>query len=79
MKENIEQRLCELKTEFESGQKILAELETKQVNVKQTVIRISGAILVLEEILEEYSNEEKTEIQLPDSSKEPRIQKIALG
>ncbi len=75
MKENLEQRLCELKTEFESGQKILAELEAKQVNVKQTVIRISGAIQVLEELL----NKEEAEVQMPDSSKDPRIQKVALG
>lgn len=51
MKEQLEQRLQELKTEFESGQKMLADLETQQANLKTTLLRISGAIQVLEELL----------------------------
>ena len=51
MKRQLEKRLSELKTEFESGQKMLAELEGKQASVRQTVLRISGAIQVLEEEL----------------------------
>jgi hypothetical protein len=51
MREQLEQRLQELKTEFEAGQKLLADLETKQENLKQTLLRISGAIQVLEEEL----------------------------
>ncbi|NJP11454.1 MAG: hypothetical protein HC866_19865 [Leptolyngbyaceae cyanobacterium RU_5_1] len=51
MKEQIEQRLKHLKTEFESGQKMLTDLETQQTNLKSTLLRISGAIQVLEELL----------------------------
>ncbi|NEP52758.1 MAG: hypothetical protein F6K65_29725 [Moorea sp. SIO3C2] len=51
MKEQLEKRLQQLKAEYESGQKVLAELETKQANVKQTLLRIAGAIQVLEEEL----------------------------
>ena len=51
MKEQLEQRLTELKTEFESGQKVLIELETKQANLQNTLLRIQGAIQVLEEEL----------------------------
>lgn len=51
MKQQLEQRLHELKTEFESGQKMLADLETQQANLKTTLLRISGAIQVLEELL----------------------------
>lgn len=51
MKEQLEQRLKELKTEFESGQKVLADLEAKQANLRNTLLRISGAIQVLEEEL----------------------------
>jgi hypothetical protein len=40
-----------LKAEFESGQKMLAELETRQANIRNTLLRISGAIQVLEEEL----------------------------
>lgn len=51
MKEQLEGRLGELKAEFESGQKMLADLETKQANLRETLLRISGAIQVLEEML----------------------------
>jgi hypothetical protein len=51
MKAQLEQRLRDLKAEFESGQKMLAELEAKQANLRDTLLRISGAIQVLEEEL----------------------------
>ena len=51
MKEQIEKRLNDLKSEFESGQKMMAELEAKQANLSNTLLRISGAIQVLEEEL----------------------------
>lgn len=53
MKEQLEQRLQSLKAEFDSGQKMLAELEAKQTNLRSTLLRISGAIQVLEEMLAE--------------------------
>ncbi|AKB18676.1 hypothetical protein MSWHS_1813 [Methanosarcina sp. WWM596] len=40
----------ELRTEFESGQKMFADLESKQANLRDTLLRISGAIQVLEEL-----------------------------
>jgi len=51
MKKQLELRLTELKAEFESGQKMLAELEAKQANLRTMLLRISGAIQVLEEEL----------------------------
>jgi predicted nuclease with TOPRIM domain len=51
MREQLAQRLNELKAEYESGQKMLADLEAKQVSLKETLLRISGAIQVLEEEL----------------------------
>ncbi|NER86376.1 hypothetical protein [Moorena sp. SIO3A2] len=51
MKEQLEQRLTQLKAEFESGQKVLADLEAKQANVRETLLRIQGGIQVLEEEL----------------------------
>ena len=51
MREQLTQRLAELKAEYESGQKMLAELEAKQANLRETLLRISGAIQVLEEEL----------------------------
>ncbi len=51
MKQQIEQRLNTLKSELTSGQKMLADLEAKQTNLRDTLLRISGAIQVLEELL----------------------------
>jgi predicted nuclease with TOPRIM domain len=51
MKEQLEQRLAALRSEFEAGQKMLAELENKRADLKTTLIRISGAVQVLEEEL----------------------------
>jgi predicted nuclease with TOPRIM domain len=57
MKEQLEQRLLELKAEFESGQKMLAELEARQAKLRDSLLRISGAIQVLEEELSNYKEE----------------------
>jgi hypothetical protein len=51
MKEHLEQRLKELKNEFQAGQKMLAELQAKEASLRDTLLRITGAIQVLEEEL----------------------------
>ena len=51
MRGQLEQRLQQLKAEFETGQKMLADLEQKRANLEQTLLRISGAVQVLEELL----------------------------
>jgi len=53
MREQLEARLKLLRFEFENGQKMLAELETKQATVRDTMLRISGAVQILEELLAE--------------------------
>ncbi|MFN6485340.1 MULTISPECIES: hypothetical protein [unclassified Nostoc] len=50
MKEQLEKRLTELKAELVSGQKVMADLEVKQANLRDTLLRISGAIQILEEL-----------------------------
>lgn len=70
----ITQRLEKLQAEYASGQQMLAELEAKQENLKTTLLRISGAIQVLEELLAESpaaSTEEQTTIQQNDSAELP--------
>lgn len=51
MREQLSERLSQLKSEFESGQKVLRELEVRQQDVRDTLLRIGGAIQVLEEML----------------------------
>jgi uncharacterized coiled-coil protein SlyX len=51
MRERLEQRLQELKAEFGKGEQTLRELEEQTATVRQTLLRISGAIQVLEEEL----------------------------
>ncbi len=51
MKEQLEQRLQELRSEYEAGQQMLADLEARQATLRETLMRIAGAIQVLEEEL----------------------------
>lgn len=55
MKEQLEQRLTQLKSEFSNGRKILVDLQRQEVNLRETLFRISGAIQVIEEELEKVT------------------------
>lgn len=66
MKKQLEQRLKELKTEFASGQKMLADLESRQMNLRETLLRISGAIQVVEEMSSDSSEDNGKPVQQPE-------------
>ena len=51
MREQMRLRMEELKKEFEIGQHRLQETERQQALLRETLLRISGAIQVLEEVL----------------------------
>ncbi|MCJ8289763.1 MAG: hypothetical protein HRT58_04385 [Crocinitomicaceae bacterium] len=53
----IETKLTKLKEEYEKGQEQLAILNQQTNEISSTLLRISGAILALEELLEEKSKE----------------------
>jgi hypothetical protein len=53
MRERLEHRLGVLRDEFEKGQQTLGGLEAQAATMRQTLLRISGAIQVLEEELQE--------------------------
>ncbi|WP_374481999.1 hypothetical protein [Zoogloea sp.] len=51
MKSQLEARLNELRDEYDAGTKVLGDLQKKQDELRSTLLRISGAIQVLEEVL----------------------------
>jgi predicted nuclease with TOPRIM domain len=59
MQQQIQSRIAALKSEFETGQTKLRELEMQQSRIRETLLRISGAIQVLEEMLESNNANEK--------------------
>lgn len=51
MSRHMEERLRALDSEYETGQKMLAELESRRAQLTQTLLRIEGARQVLRELL----------------------------
>ncbi len=62
MREQLEKRLEELRVELKTGQEMLAELEAKQTHLRSTLLRISGAIQVLEELLNQGHTEKTASV-----------------
>jgi uncharacterized protein (UPF0147 family) len=56
VREQIKKRIESLRAEYRSGQEVLSELEAREASLKLTLTRISGAILVLEELLQDNNN-----------------------
>ena len=61
MQEQLKKRLEELKKEYETGQARLRELEAETNHVGETMLRISGAIQVIQEMLNDSNDQEKSE------------------
>lgn len=51
MSEQMRERLAELEKDFNLGQSRLRELEMQEAALRETLLRISGAIQVLKELL----------------------------
>jgi len=58
MDEQLQIRLEELRSEFDAGQRLLADLAQREANLRQSLLRISGAIQVLEELIERDGSSE---------------------
>jgi len=67
MRERLQLRLEALKKEFEIGQARLREAERQQALLQDTLLRISGAIQVLEELLAENEPGEVTEARASET------------
>ncbi len=58
---SIDERINELRDEYKSGQEQLKLLEARQQELANTLLRISGAIQVLEEMKADEKNIEGTD------------------
>lgn len=63
MREQLEKRLDKLKAEYDQGEKMLSDLDARREQVRQTLLRISGALQVLEELLKEESGTSEEQIE----------------
>jgi hypothetical protein len=59
MRDRLQTRLGELKKEFVTGQARLQEVEKQQMYLRETMLRISGAIQMLEELLADGASVEQ--------------------
>jgi uncharacterized coiled-coil DUF342 family protein len=62
MKEEIKARINELKAELESGRKMMEEMEVKRTNITYSLLRINGAIQVLEELMQKQESENNPDV-----------------
>jgi uncharacterized coiled-coil protein SlyX len=61
LRQRLEQRLKVLEAEFETGQKTLADLESQRGSVRDTLLRLVGAISVLKEELDMTTGDNQPE------------------
>jgi hypothetical protein len=74
MREQIQARLEELKKELEAGQGELQKVEMQRTYLHETVLRISGAVQVLEELLREGQSSGQTRAA-PNENSVPQLKK----
>ena len=74
MSEQINKRLAELNQEFEQGNARLINMERERTELRETLFRIQGAIMVLKELSFQASQqtpgdsvEETAEVRIPAS------------
>lgn len=75
MDERIARRLDELRTELAEGQRALAELDTRRADLVSTMLRIDGAVTVLEELVAGSMRELDT-VEEPAGPHEPVVDAV---
>lgn len=53
MQDRLETRMAELREELVTGERLLQQLHSQQRHLERNLLRIGGAVKVLEEMLEE--------------------------
>jgi len=75
MKESIERRITELRDELEAGHRLQTELRARHDELGRTLLRISGAIQVLGEMLADAD----TTPSAPAGDAAPPLRVVAAG
>lgn len=70
MKEAITARLAELRREMAAGEQLLERLNRQLADTQQVLLRISGAIQVLEEVLAGSAADEAAAPAAPEDAHE---------
>jgi len=70
MQEKLHARLEELQQEYKKGQERLTALEQETATVRSSMLRISGAIQVLQELLENQKTVEEPEPKLMENGQQ---------
>jgi predicted nuclease with TOPRIM domain len=73
MRDEVQARLELLRKEWETGRARLTELERQQAQLSETMLRISGAIQVLEELVGEGAASATGEQQTDGASSEEEV------
>lgn len=78
MQDQIKTRLEALRSELARGQEHLQKLEQEAEQTRQTMLRISGAIQVLEELLQQTDPEQKS-ASPPNGDSREDVQKSEMN
>jgi vacuolar-type H+-ATPase subunit D/Vma8 len=73
MEQKLKERIEKLKNELELGQEVRQALKIKQKKLAKTLLRIEGAIQVLEEELNKMEKDSFSEVLVFDDSKNINI------
>lgn len=75
--ERLQARLDELRQEYQLGEARLRELLQQETSLRETLLRISGAIQVLEELMGSSSDESEVPDRADDTARRgPQIQSV---
>ena len=64
MRDMMERRRSDLATELEKGERVLAEMNARQGELRANLLRIGGAMQILDELLAAETPEKVTEPHL---------------
>ena len=78
MTEQLQARLDELKQEYQLGESRLRELTQQEVLLRETLLRISGAVQVLSELIESSGTPDGDAAAASRSGDDPAAEPLAM-